>query len=205
VARSKQKQKRGHNSLVELVIIVAVALGLALGIQAFLVKPFRIPSESMVPTLEVGERVLVDRLSVTRFGDPDRGDIVVFKPPAGADRNACGVQHSSDQPCPRSTSDRSDTNFIKRVVGVPGDRLKVIEGSVYINGRRQNESFARLDPGCETCNLPREITIPDDQYYMMGDNRGESADSRQWGPVRKEWIIGKAFMTYWPPGRVGLL
>ena len=78
---AKSKQKSGHNSLVELVMIVAVALGLALGIQAFLVKPFRIPSESMVPTLEVGQRVLVDRVSF-RFGDPDRGDIVVFKPPA---------------------------------------------------------------------------------------------------------------------------
>jgi signal peptidase I len=186
-------------------MIVAVALGLALGIQAFLVKPFRIPSESMVPTLEVGERVLVDRLSVTRFGDPDRGDIVVFKPPRGADQNSCAVEHPSDQGCPKETPERSETNFIKRVVAVPGDRIKVIEGSVYINGRRQDESFAKLDPGCDTCNLPREITIPEDHYYMMGDNRGESADSRVWGPVPKKWIIGKAFMTYWPPGRIGLL
>jgi signal peptidase I len=90
-------------------------------------------------------------------------------------------------------------------VGLPGDRLKVLEGSVYINGKRQDEPFARLDPECPTCNLPREITIPDGQYYMMGDNRGESADSREWGPVPKKWIIGKAFMTYWPPGRIGLL
>jgi signal peptidase I len=203
VARSKEK-KSGHNSLVELVMIVAVALGLALGIQAFLVKPFRIPSESMVPTLEIGQRVLVDRVSF-RFGEPDRGDVVVFKPPMGAEDNRCAVQHPSDQGCPRSTRDRSDTNFIKRVVAVPGDRVKVVEGSVYINGKRQEESFARLTPECGTCNLPREIRIPDGQYYMMGDNRGESADSRVWGPVPKEWIIGKAFMTYWPPGRIGLL
>jgi signal peptidase I len=201
---AKSKEKSGHNSLVELVMIVAVALGLALGIQAFLVKPFRIPSESMVPTLEIGQRVLVDRVSF-RFGEPDRGDVVVFKPPAGADENLCGVERPSDKACPRATGDRSDTNFIKRVVAVPGDRLKVIEGSVYINGKRQKEPFARLDPECGTCNLPGEITIPADQYYMMGDNRGASADSRQWGPVRKEWIIGKAFMTYWPPGRIGLL
>ena len=85
------------------------------------------------------------------------------------------------------------------------DRLKVLEGSVYINGKRQKESFARLDPECGTCNLPREITIPEDHYYMMGDNRGQSADSREWGPVPKKWIIGRAFMTYWPPGRIGLL
>jgi signal peptidase I len=200
---AKSKQKREHNSLVELVMIVAVALGLALGIQAFLVKPFRIPSESMVPTLEIGQRVLVDRVSF-KFGDPDRGDIVVFKPPDGQP-NRCGVERASDQPCPTGTPERDDTNFIKRVVAVPGDRLKVLEGSVYINGRRQDEPFARLDPECGTCNLPREITIPDGHYYMMGDNRGASADSREWGPVPKEWIIGKAFMTYWPPGRIGLL
>jgi signal peptidase I len=201
-ARTKEKSTRG--SLVELVTIVAVALGLALGIQAFLVKPFRIPSESMVPTLEIGQRVLVDRVSY-RFGDPDRGDIVVFKPPAGADTNSCGVQHPGDTPCPEPTEDRSDTNFIKRVVGLPGDRLKVIDGAVYINGRRQKEDFARLDSECGICNLPGEITIPVDHYFMMGDNRGASADSREWGPVPKKWMIGQAFMTYWPPDRIGLL
>ena len=99
VARSKEKEKSSRSSLLELVMIVAVALGLALGIQAFLVKPFRIPSESMVPTLEIGQRVLVDRVSF-RFGDPDRGDIVVFKPPAGSETNSCGVQHPCDTACP---------------------------------------------------------------------------------------------------------
>jgi signal peptidase I len=202
VARSKEK-KREHNSLIELVTIVVVALGLALGIQAFLVKPFRIPSESMVPTLAVGQRVLVCRFCL-HFDDPDRGDILVFKPPAG-EPSTCGVERPSDEPCPQGTPEKSDTNFIKRVVGVPGDHLKVIEGSVYINGKRQDEPFARLDAQCATCNLPREITIPKDEYYMMGDNRGESADSREWGPVPKKWVIGKAFMTYWPPGRIGLL
>jgi signal peptidase I len=198
------KQKSAGGSLVELVTIVAVALGLALGIQAFLVKPFRIPSESMVPTLEVGQRVLVDRVSF-RFGDPDRGDIIVFKPPAGADSNSCGIEHSPESPCPRATPDRSDTNFIKRVVAVGGDRLKVVGGSVYVNGRRQKEPFARLDPECGTCNLSREIEIPKGYYFMMGDNRGESADSRVWGPIPKKWIIGKAFATYWPPKRIGIL
>jgi signal peptidase I len=202
VASSKEKSTR--SSLIELVTIVAVALGLALGIQAFLVKPFRIPSESMVPTLEIGQRVLVDRVSY-RFGDPDRGDIVVFKPPGGADRNSCGVQHSADTPCPEPTEERSDTNFIKRVVGLPGERLKVIDGTVYINGRRQNEDFARPDSECGICNLPGEITIPEGHYFMMGDNRGASADSREWGPVPKKWMIGQAFMTYWPPNRIGLL
>jgi len=183
---------------------VAVALGLALGIQAFLVKPFRIPSESMVPTLAVGQRVLVCRFC-SHLGDPGRGDILVFKPPAGQP-STCGVQPPPpDTPCPKGTPEKSDTNFIKRVVGLPGDHLKVLAGSVYVNGKKQDEPFARLDSECATCNLPREITVPKGEYYMMGDNRGESADSREWGPVPKKWIIGKAFMTYWPPGRIGLL
>jgi signal peptidase I len=204
VARSTSKEKSTRGSFVELVTIVVVALGLALGIQAFLVKPFRIPSESMVPTLEVGQRVLVDRVSF-RFGDPGRNDVVVFKPPAGADGNTCGVEPPRGAACAEPTPERSDTNFIKRVVGLPGDRLRVVDGAVYINGRRQDSSFAELDATCPICNLPTEITIPEDHYFMMGDNRGESADSREWGPVPKKWIIGKAFMTYWPPGRIGFL
>ena len=198
------KEKSAGGSLVELVTIVAVALGLALGIQAFLVKPFRIPSESMVPTLEIGQRVLVDRVSF-RFRDPHRGDIVVFKPPSGADSNTCGVEHAPDSPCPRATRGRSDTNFIKRVVAVGGDRVKIIDGAVYLNGKRQKEPFARLDSECGLCDLPKEIVIPKGEYYMMGDNRGESADSREWGPITKDAMIGKAFATYWPPNRIGTL
>ena len=198
------KEKTAAGSLLELVTIVAVALGLALGIQAFLVKPFRIPSESMVPTLDIGQRVLVDRVT-KNFSDYGRGDVLVFKPPAGSDTNSCGVRHSSQSACPRPTNGRSDTNFIKRVVAVGGDRLKVVRGAVYINGERQSEAFARLDDGCNICNLPREITFPKGYYFMMGDNRGASADSREWGPIPKDWVIGQAFATYWPPGKVGLL
>jgi signal peptidase I len=202
---SSGKDKDGKGSLVELVIIVVVALGLALGIQQFLVKPFRIPSESMEPTLDVGQRVLVDRVS-PRFSDPDRGDILVFKPPKGADDDAieeCGAPHPLNQPCAKPTKERSDTNFIKRVVGMPGDHLAVKEGRVYINGKRQNEPFIRPDAACETCNEPREITIPPGHFFMMGDNRGNSTDSRVWGPIPKKWVIGGAFFTYWPPKRIG--
>jgi len=201
---ARTKQKGAGGSLVELVTIVAVALGLALGIQAFLVKPFRIPSESMVPTLQIGQRVLVDRIS-KNFSDYERGDVLVFKPPRGADENSCGVQHSESSPCPRPTSDRSDTNFIKRVVGVGGDRVKVLGGAVYINGRRQKEPFAQLDNSCDICNLPEEVTVPKGSYFMMGDNRGASADSRVWGPIPKDWVIGQAFATYWPPKKIGTL
>ncbi len=204
MAVARQKKGGGRGSLVELATILAVAVGLALGIQAFLVKPFRIPSESMVPTLEINQRVLVDRVSY-RFSKPDRGDVVVFKPPAGADNNACGVQHSSEASCPRATTDRSKTNFIKRVVAVGGDRVKVVDGRVYINGKIAKESYARPDAGCGICNLPREIQIPKGHYFMMGDNRGASADSRVWGPISEDWVIGQAFATYWPPKKIGTL
>lgn len=191
-------------SLIELVTIVAVALGLALGIQAFLVKPFRIPSESMVPTLTVGQRVLVDRVS-QNFSDPHRGDVMVFKPPKGADVNECGVPDRRGTACARPTDGESETNFIKRVVAVEGDRVAVKAGRVYIDGERQEEPYTRPDADCDICNLPREITIPENHVFMMGDNRGESADSREWGPVPVDSLIGNAFLTYWPPGRIGTL
>jgi signal peptidase I len=203
VAQSKQR-KSATGSLVELVSIVAVALGLALGIQAFIVKPFRIPSESMEPTLDVGQRVLVDRVS-KHFSGFHRGQIVVFKPPVGADEDRCGVPKTSDEPCPKPTPQRSDTNFIKRIVGVPGDRLSVVAGHVYIDGKPLKEPYIRDDASCDICQEPRPITIPPGYFFMMGDNRGQSADSREWGPVPKKWIIGKAFFTYWPPSRIGTL
>ena len=198
------KQKGAGGSLIELVTIVAVALGLALGLHAFLVKPIRNTSETMVPTLEIGQRVLVDRIS-KHWTDYDRGDVLVFKPPAGADTTSCGVQHSETTACPTPTKERSDTNFIKRVVGTGGDRIKVLGGHVYVNGQRQKEPFARFSSSCDICNLPDEITVPKGYYFMMGDNRGASADSRVWGPIPKDWVIGQAFATYWPPGKIGTL
>ena len=203
------KEKRsGAGSVVEFFLIIAVALGLALGIQAFLVKPFRIPSASMEPTLDIGQRVLVSRVNY-HVSEPDRGDVVVFKPPLGADNNECGVRgfepSSRSQACPRPTSGESEQNFIKRIVAVGGDRLKVEQGRVYINGRIQEEPYIEPDEGCQICNLPREIRVPPDHFFMMGDNRGESSDSREWGPVPKDNLIGQAFFTYWPPKRIGIL
>jgi len=193
-------------SLLELVLIVGVALGLALGIQAFLVKPYRIPSPSMVPTLEIGQRVLVNRLG-SRFTDPEVGDVVVFHPPAGAERadQMCGDTPPAGQPCAEPTDDRADVNFIKRVVAGPGDKISIDDGKVVLNGKPQAEPFA--DP-CGTgdgCDFRRTITVPAGHYFMMGDNRGASDDSRFWGPVPRKWIIGGAFATYWPPKRIGLL
>jgi signal peptidase I len=201
--------KGGHSasgSLVELVLIVAVALGLALGIQAFLVKPYRIPSESMVPTLTVGQRVLVNRIG-THFGDPSIGDVIVFHPPAGAEEgNQCGGgEPPADQVCLQESKTRSSVNFIKRVVAGPGDRISIRGGHVVLNGKLQKEPFTEPCGGTEGCDLPKTVTVPAGHWFMMGDNRGSSDDSRFWGPVPKKWIIGQAFATYWPPKRIGLL
>ncbi len=203
---TKKGSSSASGSLFELILIVAVALGLALGIQAFLVKPYRIPSESMVPTLEVGQRVLVNRIGA-RFSTPDVGDVVVFHPPAGAEQeNTCGSgPPPPDEVCQQPTAERADTNFIKRVVAGPGDRLRIEDGRVILNGKRQSEPFARPCTADEGCDFPNEFTIPADHYIMMGDNRGSSDDSRFWGPVPEKWIIGQAFATYWPPKRIGLL
>jgi signal peptidase I len=201
----KLGRRRGHhNSLLEMLVIVAIAIGLALLIQAFLIKPYRIPSESMEPTLDVGQRVLVSRFNY-KLSEPDRGDIVVFHPPSGAGSNTCGVPDKpEDQPCPRPTPERDDVNFIKRIVAVPGDSLSIRNGHAVVNGKVENDNFSRpCAPG--TCNFPRTIKIPPGYFFMMGDNRGASDDSRFWGPVPEKWIIGQAFATYWPPKRLGIL
>jgi signal peptidase I len=201
-------EKRGSSasgSLLELVMIVAVALGLALGIQAFLVKPYKIPSESMVPTLQIGQRVLVNRIGA-RFDDPEVGSIVVFHPPEGAEENQCGGgPPEPGQACDKPTAQHADVNFIKRVVAGPGDHLAVRDGHVVLNGKVQKEPYIADCNGGEACDLSKEITIPADHYFMMGDNRGSSDDSRFWGPVPRKWIIGEAFATYWPVKRIGLL
>jgi signal peptidase I len=203
---AKPKKSSAGGSLLELVLIVVVALGLALGIQAFLVKPYRIPSESMVPTLQIGQRVLVNRIGA-RFSDPKVGDVVVFHPPTGAEEDdMCGEQPPMGQVCLKPTAHKADVNFIKRVVAGPGDRLAIRNGHVILNGKPQKEPFIRpCAGGAGECDFPREVTIPAGSYFMMGDNRGSSDDSRYWGPVPRKWIVGAAFGTYWPPKRIGLL
>jgi signal peptidase I len=187
-----------------LAVIVALALGLALAVQAWIVKPYQIPSESMEPTLDVGQRVLVNRF-IYHLKDPKIGDVVVFHPPAGADAGqVCGARHPETQPCPAPTAERSDQNFIKRIVAGPGDTLAVKEGHPVLNGVIQkDEPFINPCGAGSGCEMPKQITIPPDHYFMMGDNRGASDDSRYWGPVPREWLIGEAFATYWPPKRVG--
>ncbi len=207
-AATKASVKRSRSvtsSIVELVVIVVVALGLALAIQAFIVKPYKIPSSSMQPTLIEGQRVLVDRIG-THFGSPHVGQIVVFHPPRDAESEVCGQPHSPTAACDLPESAQSSETFIKRIVAGPGDVISIVNGHVIRNGVQEKDSYiAPCAPGTQVCNLPTKITIPTGHWFMMGDNRGDSDDSRYWGPVPTGWIIGQAIATYWPPDRIGIL
>jgi signal peptidase I len=201
---SVPKPETGRGALIELIVIVGLAIGLALVIQAYVIKPFQIPSGSMEPTLDIGQRVLVSRF-LYRVEDPEMGDIVVFHPPAGAEQGQeCGVEHSPEQACPEPTDEMSDENFIKRIVAGPGDRLYIENGHPVVNGVSAEEDFIRPCRGIGECELKDEIVIPPDHYFMMGDNRGASDDSRSFGPIPRDWIIGQAFATYWPVNRIGI-
>jgi len=198
---------RWHWLAFELTTTMIFALVLAVAVQAAVAKPYLIPSESMLPTLEIGERVVVDRLSY-RFREPKRGDIVVFRPPAQVEESnarLCSEPPARDAACSAPSDDPSTgTPYIKRIVAEPGDRLAIREGRAIVNGDADDYPTLPCKARVE-CDLPAEITIPEGHYFMMGDNRGASLDSRAWGPVPEEWIIGKARLSYWPPRRIGLL
>ena len=195
----------------ELAAVVVVSLGLALAIEAFLVKPYRIPSGSMLPTLALGQRILVNRIGAD-FGSPHVGNIIVFHPPLTFEAGCAdpGQGQMADgqyaaAACDVASSRPSGQTFVKRVVGLPGDHLRIVGGHVYRNGVRERDGFTEPCGGAPSCDFPQTITVPRGDYYMMGDNRGESDDSRFWGPVPRAWIIGKVFFTYWPPSRIGFM
>jgi signal peptidase I len=206
--------KSTGGSLLELVVIIAVAVLLALGIQAFFIKPYKIPSGSMEPTLKIGQRVLVNRLA-ERLNGPHVGEIAVFHPPKGAREQRCGPTHyevtAGGAACDQTNPEESSENFIKRIVAGPGDTITIREGHVYRKAAGKSTFVREHDPyiapcgSDRACNFLTPIKIPAGHWFMMGDNRGESDDSRFWGPVPTSWIVGGAFFTYWPPDRIGTL
>jgi signal peptidase I len=150
--------------------------------------------------------VLTNRL----INHPSLGDVVVFHPPHGADPSqpVCGNSNQGAnhlQACGVSTPAESTQTFIKRVVGIPGDRIQIVSGHVLRNGVREKDSYIAPCGSDSSCNFPTPLTVPPGDYFMMGDNRGFSDDSRFWGPVPDKWVIGVAFFTYWPPDRIGFL
>jgi signal peptidase I len=189
----------GWRVTIDWVVTIAGAIAIVLAIKAWVVNPYRIPSSSMEPTLHCArdasgcearwsDRVLANRF-IYRFRDPRRGEIVVFETPPAA-RQRCGAGGT----------------FVKRLIGLPGERVELrnIGGSsyVFIDGKRLEEPYIQPDRrdtrGAET------FEVPQGQYFMMGDNRSQSCDSREWGSVPRDNLIGKVFATYWPPNRISV-
>ncbi len=182
---------------VDWIATIIGAIAIVLAIKAWVVNPYRIPSSSMEPTLHCArpatgcesrfsDRVLANRF-IYRFRDPKRGEVVVFDTPPRA-RAECGAGGT----------------FVKRIIGLPGEllELRVVRGSeyVYIDGQRLEEPY--VEPDRRDIGPAERWRIPEDNYFVMGDNRSQSCDSTKWGPVARDRLIGPVFMTYWPPNRI---
>jgi signal peptidase I len=192
---------RRQRAAIDWILTLVVAVGIVFALKAWIVNPYRIPSSSMEPTLhcarpELGceaatsDRILANRF-IYHFRDPKRREIVVFDPPPRA-----------KLVCPGGGG-----VYVKRIIGLPGDRWEERNGYVYIDGRRLREPYVqalRRDHRTVELNqlLPGTTRIPKDDYIMMGDNRRQSCDSRDWGFVPRRNIIGEVFLTYWPPSRI---
>lgn len=182
-AATVHQKKRPLRLLIEWVAIVVVALLFSFLMREYVVQTFFIPSGSMEPTLLVGDRILVSKLSVT-FGTIHRGDIVVFKAPPA---EHCG---------------EVVTDLVKRVIGLPGDHLTSKGNTIYVNGKVLKEPWSHYEPLGQAIG---KVTVPANSYFMMGDNHPDSCDSRMWGSVPRSDIIGKAFLRIWPLSRFGFL
>ncbi|MEL7359468.1 MAG: signal peptidase I [Cyanobacteria bacterium J06560_6] len=176
------EKKSWRQSIVENAKLVAIALTIAIFVRLFIAEPRFIPSPSMVPTLAVGDRLLVDKVSY-HWHPPDRGDIVVFEPPPQL--QAYGYQVSQA--------------FIKRVIGLPGQQVEVTGGKVYVDGTPLDENYILETPQYE---MP-PVEIPAGQLFVMGDNRNDSNDSHVWGFLPIDNVIGRAALRFWPPEKIG--
>jgi signal peptidase I len=177
------RARNWNRSLIEWTALLAGALLVALLVKVFLFQAFVIPSESMLPTLRVGDRVLVNKLSYD-LHDVRRGDIVVFERP----------------PAARTSTDDSD--LIKRVIGLPGETVEGHDGEVFVDGRPLREPY--LPPGTPISPFP-PVTLGRGELFMMGDNRAHSNDSRFFGPVPEDLVVGRAFVRVWPLGALHVL
>jgi signal peptidase I len=179
---SGSQMSRSTRSIIEWIAVIVGALVVALVVKTFLVQAFYIPSESMLPTLEVGDRVLVNKLSY-EFGDVDRGDVVVFDRPGG--------------PGPDGIAE-----LIKRVVALPGETVEARDNQVFVDGEPLDEGYLRLD--AVTSDFGPEV-VPEGHVWVMGDNRAASDDSRRFKAIPLDDIVGRAFLTIWPAAEVGTL
>lgn len=181
---TKRRRPSAARSAVEWIVIIAGALLVAFVVRTFLLQAFFIPSGSMEPTLEVHDRVLVNKLSY-KLHDVHRGDIVVFKRP------------------PNETGDARIKDLIKRVVGLPGETIESRDGVVFVNDRQVDERY--LPAGVRTIPEIRRQVVPAGTLFVMGDNRTNSQDSRYIGPISEDLVVGRAFVRVWPLGQLGSL
>ncbi len=163
--------------------ILAIALSLSLLVRILIAEPRYIPSDSMMPTLEVGDRLVIEKVSYN-FHPPVTGDIIVFQPPQQLKRYG----YTKNQA------------FIKRVIGLPGDTIKIENGLVYINDQPLPENYIAEPPEYA---LLTSVKVPENQYFVMGDNRNNSNDSHIWGFLPRKNIIGRAIFRFWPYERLG--
>jgi len=174
-----------RRTVIEWILVVAIALLVSLLVRTYAFQTFYIPSGSMEPTLQIGDRIVVSKLSV-EFGTIHRGDVLVFKAPARV-LSACG-------------DDVAD--LVKRVIGLPGDHLTSKGNTIFVNGHALNQPWTHVEPLGKSIG---NVTVPANSYFMMGDNEPSSCDSRYWGTVPRSSIIGKAFVRIWPLSRVGFI
>ncbi|OKH29091.1 signal peptidase I [Chroogloeocystis siderophila] len=182
VSKKNSRQDSEGSWIGELGRTIALSIVLALGIRTFVAEARWIPSESMLPTLQKYDKLIVDKLSY-RFTSPQRGDIVVFSPTKGIIQENPNLKDA----------------FIKRIIGLPGDKVEVRGGRVYIDDQPLRENYIEAPPQY----LYGPVIVPENSYLVLGDNRNNSYDSHFWGFVPRENIIGRAVVRFWPPHRVG--
>ena len=199
-----EKGSAGRRFVGSTPFLIFVALAVAILVKTFVIQAFYIPSESMVPTLEVGDRVFVSKFMFDG-GDVARGDVIVFENPNPGelpDRSGVGsVLHWLGEGIGLAQPENED--FIKRVIALPGETIEISDDVVYIDGEPLGEPYLTDEAKSSNGNYPLH-TVPDDSLFVMGDNRGNSADSRYGlGFVPLDRVIGKAFVLIWPPSHVG--
>jgi signal peptidase I len=202
----KQPLQQVENPWVEAAKTIVLSAVLAFGIRRYVAEARYIPSGSMLPTLQINDRLIIDKVSY-HFQDPQRGDIVVFMPPDKASLCFGPVSPQQDLVVPSPTDTTQQRNpklrdaFIKRVIGLPKDKVEVKGGQVYINDQLLREKYIEESPAYEF----GPVTVPDNSYFVMGDNRNNSCDSHYWDSVPRNNIIGKAIVRFWPLNHVGEL